>query len=264
MDSASGIPPKVPGVCVCVVAKKALREFSRLLTLDPNNLAAKLGAGESLLAMGNYALAGYLFWDAKFKTIDQADYERLKIGRILSGIHIRKYDDPELTINDGLLIWPNDARLWNAKGQYYDSQGEWSKSLSAYIAALNTGQSRSATINNMGMSLLLQGRYIEARGKFKQAIQLNPKRQVYDNNLRMVHILTGDIKKALDNIKLDNIKDTRTANILNDAGYVAMQLGQTELAQLLFSKALETSPIHHAKAQKNRDKLFEINQAQLP
>ena len=60
----------------------ALREFSRLLTLDPNNLAAKLGAGERLLAMGNYALAGYLFWDAKFKTIDQADYERLKIGRI--------------------------------------------------------------------------------------------------------------------------------------------------------------------------------------
>ncbi len=224
----------------------ALKEYSRLLTFDAANMSAKLGAGESLLAMGKYENAAQLFWVSNFDGINEIDQERLEIGQILSGLHTHKYERPETAIHDGFLIRPNDARLWNAKGRLHDSQSQWMESLFSYVTALDIGQWRSGTINNMGMSLLLQGRYQEARKKFDQAVRLSPDTEIYDNNRRMTHILLGDYPKAL-----DNIQDDQASDIFNDAGYVAMQSGRAGLAQIFFSKALEISPVHHAKAQAN-------------
>ena len=237
----------------------ALQEYSRLLSFDPDHVSAKLGAGESLLALGKFKNAAQIFWDNDFEGLDPEDLERVKIGQILSGVQTDRYEKPETAIHDGFLVRSDDARLWNAKGRLHDNQGEWMESLFSYVTALDIGQLRSGTINNMGMSLLLQGRHKEALNKFYQAVSLSPDTQIYDNNLRMTHILLGDYINAL-----NDVTETRASNLFNDAGYVAMQSGQDQLAEIFFTKALQISPVHHSKAQANLDSMVSLGLANTP
>lgn len=229
---------------------KALTEYSRLTSFDQDNQLAWIGEGNSLLALGVYERAANVFWDKGFVWQDDIPQSDIELGKIISGIYTDRYGSKEKALNDGLLIAPDDGRLWNAKGQLHDQTGDWMEALSCYVTSLQTGKGKSGTINNMGMSLLLQGRYDEAQEKFEQALSLSPDTQIYDNNLRMSYILMGDLSEAL-----SDIDDVRASDIVNDAGYVAQQRGQTNFAERLYSKSLEISPVFHEKAQANLDAL---------
>ncbi len=222
----------------------ALSGFAKVLVHKPKDKPALIGSGESFLALGEYQKAAIIFWDEQFS--DDEDQDEIRIGKILSGVYTDRFDNPQKAINDGLVFAPGDARLWNAKGQYHDRADEWMDALACYVHALGTDKWRSGTINNMGMSLLLQERYAEAESKFSQAMKISPQTDIYDNNRRMSLILSGQLKAAL-----IDIEDNRAADILNDAGYVALQSGKSKRARLLFQMALDTSPVHHVKAEAN-------------
>jgi len=230
----------------------ALKEYNRLLAFDPSDEKARLGKANSHLALGEYSKAAMIFWTDDTDWSEAIDLTEIEIGRTLSGIYTDRFDSVGKALNDGLAVDPEDGRVWNAKGQWHDGRKEWMSALSAYVTALKTGRTRSGTINNMGMSLLLQGRYEEAQRKFEQAGVISPKTEIYDNNLRMSLILLGDLEQAL-----AGIDERRGSDLLNDAGYVAMQRGQNALAERLFLNALEISPVFHAKAQDNLDALRE-------
>ena len=226
--------------------QNALQQYAQVYAYDQDQKVALFGQAKSHLALGDYEKAGQLYWEQDWSDLDARFKEKIKIGKILSGIYTNRYENPTKAIHDGMMLSPNDGRLWNAKGQYHDRREEWMEALSAYLEAMKTGNWRAGTINNMGMSLLLQDRLPEARAKFEQALKIKPDSSVYDNNLRMVHILDGDINTAL-----KGLKDERAADVLNDAGYVALKRNRIALAQKLFEKALEISPVFHAKAQAN-------------
>ncbi len=228
----------------------ALEDFLKVSAYEPGRQDSRLGVANSYLALGYYERAARIFWHPDPVWTDGDYANDVALGKTLSGIYTGRYDNIETAINDGMTLEPNDARLWNAKGRWHDGRGEWMDALSCYVAAMELGQSRSGTINNMGMSLLMQGRQIEAEEKFAQAVDLSPDTEIYDNNLRMVYILKGDLTQAL-----DDISDKRAANILNDAGYVAYNRGNFSKAETLFSKALDLSPVFHADAQANLDRL---------
>jgi len=222
-----------------------------VVTFDHSYKKARLGTGQSLLALGKFEKAAKVFWG---KPISDEDLnEDFELGKIISGIYTDRYDNVEVAIHDGMMIDPDDARLWNAKGRWHDGRAEWMDALSCYVSAMNTGKWRSSTINNMGMSLLLQGRFAEAKDKFKQSIDLNPDSIVYDNNLRMAHILTDNFGAAL-----KDIGDSRAADLLNDAGFVSANRGKKKLAEKLFRKALDISPVFHPDAQANLDNLTRL------
>lgn len=229
---------------------EALNLYNKVFAFDPERHDAKAGQAKSFLALGEYNRAAEIYWDSHWPD-DQPMDVNFKVAKILSGVYTERYENPMSAINDGMVLSPDDPRLWNAKGHYHDKQSEWMDALSSYVEAMKSGKWRAGTINNMGMSLLLQDRLDEAQDKFEQAIDLTPGNRVYENNLRMVYMLQGDLNKALDN----NIDEIRSADILNDAGYVAMTRDKTNLARRLFLKALEISPIYHAQAQANLDRL---------
>jgi len=226
--------------------RSALENYAKVYAFDTDRIVALLGQAKSHLALGEFEKAADIYWASDWTDNKEGTLKNLEIGKILSGLYTDRYDKPMKAINDGMMLSPNDARLWNAKGQYHDRRGEWMDALSAYLEAMKTGNWQAGTINNMGMSLLLQDRRSEARTKFEQALAIKPDSPVYDNNLRMVHILDGDIRTAL-----KDLKEGRAANVLNDAGYVALKRNRPALAQRLFEKALEISPVFHAKAQAN-------------
>ncbi len=145
---------------------------------------------------------------------------------------------------------PQDMRLWNALGRVHDANANWLDALDAYVKAMsvakNNGQSRAAVINNMGMSLLLQGRKQEAIVKFEQAVQAMPDMPVYANNLRLAQTLAGQTEPAL-----EGLSDTRIAQIYNDAGVIAQTRGDFTKAARLYKKAIAKSPVYFKRAEQN-------------
>lgn len=236
--------------------KTALRSYAKVYAFDTSEVKALAGQAKSHLALGEYEKAASIYWRDDWPETTPEQSKELAIGKILSGIYTDRFEAPTSAIHDGMILSPNDARLWNAKGQYHDRQEEWMEALAAYLEAMKTGKWQAGTINNMGMSLLLQDRLDEAKSKFEHAVNLKPDNEIYENNLRMIFILQGDIKTAL-----KGLDESRASDILNDAGYVVLQKDKTALAQKLFEKALEISPVYHAKAKANLDAISRLETA---
>ena len=171
---------------------------------------------------------------------------RALAGQSLSAVALGTADDPELMLNQALEQNIDDSRLWNALGHVYDKSGRYLDAQDSYIRALSAGAQPDVMISNMGMSLLLQGRYSEARDKFMQALDINPDSRTYDVNRRLSLALMGDYGAAIRFAHPDD-----AALIYNDAGYIAMKHGKSAIAQALFEKALDISPVYFAKAEQN-------------
>lgn len=164
--------------------------------------------------------------------------------KIRAGLYLTKQFGDIQTL---VQACPNDARIWNAYGQSLDKKQEWLLALDAYMEALKvsykTGANRAAVLNNMGMSLLMQGRHAEALKKFDEAIDLRPSARIYKNNQRLAYMITGQTKAAL-----SGLKDDQMADIYNDAGYIAAKSGRKDAARRLYQKAIDISPVYFQKA----------------
>lgn len=145
---------------------------------------------------------------------------------------------------------PNDPRLWNALGQVYDRKNNWVSALDSYVTALRLSHDRGAAVapvqNNMGMSLLMQGRTSYALQKFKQAHQAHPDIQLYDNNHRLALVLSDKLAQAI-----EGLEEGRTAQLYNDAGYIAQGNGDDQRARALYERAILTSPVYFEIAEEN-------------
>ncbi|PHS74856.1 MAG: hypothetical protein COB56_08835 [Robiginitomaculum sp.] len=175
---------------------------------------------------------------------------RAKSGILLLNIARFKPGATEKYLHFAIEDSPNDPRLWNALGKVRDGNANWLEALDAYIHALaiakQTNANTAAIVNNMGMSLLMQGRKKEALIKFKQAYKSNPEMPVYDNNVRLAQTLLGNTSSTL-----KGLSETRTAQIYNDAGVIAQAQGKLRKAKTLYKKAIEKSPVYFAIAEKN-------------
>ena len=222
-----------------------------------------------LLGLADSALA--LMWRAgdtrhseKYETQARGLYEKISMHdnsskgnkhRVTSGLLLLDLADytPKVAkkhLTSALLKNPNDPRLWNALGEIHDGNKDWLEALKVYVKALSVAQknnqSTAAVINNMGMSLLMQGRKKEALNKFKQAKKSQPNMPVYGNNLRLAQTLSDKIDQAL-----NGVNDTRAAQIYNDAGVIAQSQGKTKKAASLYKKAIEISPVYFELAENN-------------
>ncbi len=217
---------------------------------------AMLGLADSALALswhdGNYADQARKFY-TKIAQIDASKdglKRRAENGLLLLDLADFTPKAAKKHLHTALKHSQNDARLWNALGKVHDGEQDWLDALDAYIKALTAaksgGQSTAAVVNNMGMSLLMQGRKKEALAKFKQAKKASPEMPVYDNNLRLAQTLSGKTDKAL-----KGLSDTRTAQIYNDAGVIAQAQGNKTKAAHLYKKAIKTSPVYFELAEEN-------------
>ena len=217
---------------------------------------AMLGLADSALSL-SWRGEKYQSRARKFYTEISADTDNTteQIRRAKSGLLLLDLTDftpnaAKKRLQVSLMDSPNDPRLWNALGKVHDGNKEWLDALDAYVKALmvakKNGTSTAPVVNNMGMSLLMQGRKKEALSKFKQARKANPDMPVYDNNLRLAQTLSGKTDKAV-----KGLSETRAAQIYNDAGVIAQAQGKPNKAALLYKKALEISPIYFELAEKN-------------
>jgi tetratricopeptide (TPR) repeat protein len=221
-----------------------------------NRLAALLGYAESALALSGEAphyldnaeeaLAAIAM--AEDLTDEAAD--KLLAGQVLLEIAKLECNDIEVRLNEALEQNLDDPRLWNALGHYHDSKNEWLIALETYVKAMKSATDGehpvAPVINNMGMSLLMQGRSQEALAKFEQAHKINGNIRIYDNNRRLALILSGHVDRAL-----GDLDDKRAAQIYNDAGYVSAANDRTDAARFYYEKAIASSPTYFETAEQN-------------
>ena len=145
---------------------------------------------------------------------------------------------------------PDDARLWNAIGHMHDKNMDWFLALDAYLQALQiaheTERPAGPALNNMGMSLLMQGRTQEALSKFEQARNEQPQTRVYENNYYLALILSDAL-----GTQLAELDDSQVARLYNDAGFIAARKGEHQHARAFYRKAIEISPAYFKTAAEN-------------
>lgn len=218
----------------------AFKHYKTSLMAAPDNARGLLGYGNAALALGLGEAAHSAF--AKLPPDRAPHISGLVLAEIMTG----RSDDIELRLNEALEQDQTDPRLWNALGQFFDSIGRPLLAQDNYIRALSTGRASAAAVNNLGQSYLMTGRIDDAKAKFMQARDMDPARDLYDNNLRLALAMSGDYDGAA-----AGLSGMRAAHILNDAGVIARARGDDDVARALFKKAIETAPRHHVRATEN-------------
>ena len=224
----------------------SLELYHRVVLREPGNIEAGLGYADAALALGQSEVARQQFQNLRDLQLSDENLEAVEAGLALSEILSGDLDDPVAYIDVATARHSADPRLWNAKGLIHDGREEWLLALDAYVNALKTGEAHSGIINNMGMSLIKQGRFDEAQLKFEQALEIKPESRLYDNNRRLALFLDNKIR-----LGLKDIPDDRAASLLSDAGFIAMQQDRTALAKMLMKHAIKTAPSYHVKAVEN-------------
>lgn len=231
----------------------AYSAYKKLLMQSPEDTKVLLGFADVALAMtsqgASYQEEAALIYTRLVNTPDVAE-DVLRQAR--TGIILLKSLHAEKNSVDIINLATNsdDPRVWNTLGRGYDKSGEWISALDAYLTALNlsyeTGQTVAPVQNNMGMSLLLQGRTSEAVKKFEQAHLASPHIKLYDNNYRLGLIFTGNLPRAL-----KDVEEGQAAQLLNDAGFIAAGIGEISRARTLYQEAIRISPVYFQIAEQN-------------
>lgn len=228
---------------------KAYNKFYAAWLAAPKSEAVILSLTDMALRTGHQNTAYHAI--SKLELDPETAKPALLAAQVLTEVSVGQSSDVELRLTQALERAPNDSRLWNALGNFHDSQKNWAQAQDCYIQALRTGGSTAGLNNNLGMSLLMQGQTQAAISKFEQATEVDPSAILYDNNRRLALALNGEFQEAT-----QTLSDSRAANILNDAGYIAKILQETARAKTLFSAAILQSDSYHLKAHENLKQLL--------
>jgi Flp pilus assembly protein TadD len=138
-------------------------------------------------------------------------------------------------------------RAWNALGAIADMKADWATADQCYDQAERRAPTEAAPVNNRGWSLLLRGRWQEARAYFERAAVMNPGSKRIADNLELAKVaLSADLPR-----RRPGEPDRTWAERLNDAGVAAEILGDKQRAVAAFTQALDASGTWYERAANN-------------
>jgi Flp pilus assembly protein TadD len=217
--------------------------FGRVAAFRPEDSRARLGLAEVHLATGNLEQA-----DAGFEALTEEAAVRPQAlqGKGITLLRMNRGDEAfeflSPAVDEDRSLW----RAWNALGHVYDMRRDWPKAEGAYQAALAANPRSEAVYNNMGMSLLMQGRHHEAAAAFAEALNIRRDLVEAEMNLRIALALQGRYTEAK-----AGVSEQRLSEVLNNLGYIAILRGDYDRATAFLSQAMETSPRFNETAWRN-------------
>ena len=233
----------------------AHREYMRILAADPADERARLGVAEILLATGRPDEAEPIFDNL----VTSPEFgARALAGKGRALLSSGKERASLAALEQAVDLNPGLWRAWNALGQLYDSRSDWSKAKSSYDRALGLAPDEPIVPNNIGVSLMLQGRYAEAEATFSDALKRVPGNEIIGNNLRLCLAFQGRYLEAMAGVRRED-----TAAALNNIGYVAILRGDYVHAEAYLSRAMEQSAEFSDTAWKNMQYLESVKELAL-
>ncbi len=237
--------------------------LERYLFTYPNDPRGRLGAAELYLARRNTGIALEQFRriveprktaSASAESASERDGEeaqspsealpavtpspklmaRAHQGYGIAALLIGDRATAHLQLTKALESDPSLWRAWNALGAYHDGERDWVASERDYDNALRLRPQDPAILNNLGFSLMMQGRMPESAAALQTALRLDPGSAVIETNLRLALAKQGDYRRAAAGSK----DEKELARALNNVGYVALVRGDYDEAEAYFQQAM--------------------------
>ena len=218
--------------------------YRAVLVKNPADDAARLGMAESQLGQRKLDDARATF----ASLTDTPAYEALAHQGV-GLVELRAGNLDAATTALKAAVDKNDAlwRAWNALGQAYDLSKNWEASADAYAHALKNTPDASFVHNNIGVSLLAQGRYDDALKEFDGVLKINPKLTTARTNRQITLALMQRYPDAVAGMAPED-----KARALNNIGYIAMLKGDYDSAEKYFDQAMQENP-NNKTVQENID-----------
>lgn len=172
---------------------------------------------------------------------------RAQQGYGIAALLIGDKSTAHLQLTQALESDPSLWRAWNALGAYHDGERDWAASEIDYDNALRLQPQDPAILNNLGFSLLMQGRMAESAAALQTALRLEPGSALIETNLRLALAKQGDYRRAT----AGSNDDKELARALNNVGYVALVRGDYDEAEAYFQQAMQKDPSFNKTAWRN-------------
>lgn len=224
-------------------ANEARQQYVRLAAMDAANPAVRLGLAESLLATNEVSAARERF--DELQTVEAVKARALQ-GKGLALMRQNRREDALAVLTAATEADPTLWRAWNGIGGLHDFARRFDLAGAAYDRALALRPDSAVVRNNMGYSLLLQGKPKEAARLLTDALQHDPRLEPAHANLRLALAMQGRYGDARAGLTKD-----RQAAALNNIGFIALSRGDVEDAEAFLVQAIEASPSYHDRAAAN-------------
>jgi len=112
-------------------------------------------------------------------------------GKALALIHLAQFDDAIQTIEEGLVIYPEDPILWNEKGYALYNLGKNQDAVNAYDNAISFDQNFTSALINKGQVLFQMGKYQDAADAYAKAEETDPGNSVAAAGLAQAQTAAG-------------------------------------------------------------------------
>lgn len=225
----------------------ALRLYRELLVKDPNDNRVKLGIADCELATNDPSGASELYRELGS---DPSIHSRVLQGQGIALLRLGRTAPAEEALNDAVTADPKLWRAWNALGAVRDADKQWDKADQAYAKALALVPRSAVVNNNLGFSLLSQGKMKEAIQSFQTALEIDPTLQPAQMNLRIALALEGRYDEATAGVQGPSLPAT-----LNNVGFAAMVRGDYKNAEAYFTQSVNQSSSYEEMASKNLEEL---------
>ena len=179
----------------------------------------------------------------KYETLARYDKQRLKQvmnkENPLALCHEHEFDKAQKLLKEKLDEKINDFDYWNKISTCYIIQKDYSKAkyfLDIALSRTQKNNEKAIVLNNIGLVLLEQQHFEEAKEYFKKSIELSKNYLTPKYNLVQIYLKFGIYKKA--NTEIDKLLKTNNRDIdfLNSKAHVQLMLKEYKNALVYFNK----------------------------
>lgn len=245
---------------------QALYQYLRAIELDPKRYEALVWVGRIHRERGNDQLAELAFADVLNSAPDNlealTEMGLLQLSRRNQGKAAEllgkavALDQKRLGGGAGELKVDSQSplKVYNGLGVLADLNGDFDKAGSYYRLALQIDPRSALTLNSLGYSHYLGGRWLEAEQTYRRGVAYDSR---YKPLWRNYGLLLARMERYEESLSaFQQVEGDAEAS--NDVGYICLIEGKLDEAEQFFRSAIEQSPSHNEAAWQNLNRLQQI------
>ncbi|QIA64067.1 tetratricopeptide repeat protein [Vibrio astriarenae] len=155
----------------------------------------------------------------------------------------------------GLTVdYKSPIMAYTGLGVIYDVDKKHELAQAFYQKALQVNPASLKTLINTGYSFYMSGDYATARRYTMSALEKDPNNEKALNNLALVYLGRGEVKRALNVFQ----QQMDAPEALNNVGYFLMLQGKPEEAIPYLEQAIDKKPTYYSVANENLQRALEM------
>lgn len=147
-------------------------------------------------------------------------------------------ENARINYHKALQMKPHHLGALLGLARLFDRQGQLDRATEHYLDAAKHHPGEAAIYNDLGLCYARQAKYGDAAKALSRAIELQPDRALYRNNIATVFVVQGRVNEAL-----AHLTDAHGAAVAHyNVGYLLHKRGQRRQALEQFKLALQADP----------------------